>query len=125
VDLLDPRGRIGLTDVTVSDPLPPELRGVLATAGCVGGALSMQGYCDLLEGEGMVLEHVEDCRDATESFLGGVRKRLVMAEIAFGLGKLSFSEGLLAEGKRILGMARELAASGVLGYGMIVARKTA
>ena len=85
----------------------------------------MQGYCDLLEREGMVLEHVEDCWDVAESFLGGVSKRLVMAEIAFGLGKLSFSEGLLAEGKRILGMARELAASGVLGYGMIVARKTA
>ena len=125
MDLLDPRGRIGLTDVTVSDPLSPDLRGVLATAGCVGGALSMQGYCDLLEGEGMVLEHVEDCRDVAESFLGGVSKRLVMAEIAFGLGKLSFSEGLLAEGRRILGVARELAASGVLVYGMIVARKPA
>ena len=125
VGLLGARGRIGLTDVTVSDPLPPEISGVLATAGCVGGALSMQGYCDLLEREGMVLEHVEDCRDVAESFLGGVSKRLVMAEIAFGLGKLSFSEGLLAEGRRILGMARELAASGVLGYGMIVARKPA
>ena len=71
----------------------------------------------------MVLEHVEDCRDVAESFLGGVSKRLVMAEIALGLGKLSFSEGVLAEGKRLLGMARELAASGVLGYGMMVARK--
>ena len=125
VGLLGPRGRIGLTDVTVSGPLPPELSGVLATAGCVGGALSMEGYCDLLEREGMVLEHVEDCRDVAESFLGGLSKRLVMAEIAIGLGKLSFSEGLLAEGKRLLGMARELAASGVLGYGMIVARKPA
>ena len=125
VGLLGPRGRIGLTDVTVSGPLPPELSGVLATAGCVGGALSMQGYCDLLEREGLVLEHVEDCRDVAEGFLAGASKRLVMAEIGLGLGKLSFSEELLAEGKRILGMARDLAASGVLGYGMIVARKPA
>jgi len=69
VGLLGPDGRIGLTDVTVSGPLPPELSGVLATAGCVGGALSMQGYCDLPTREGMVLEHVEDCWDVAEGFL--------------------------------------------------------
>lgn len=85
----------------------------------------MQGYGDLLEREGMGPEHVEDCRDAAEFFLGGVSKRLVMAENTFDLGKLSLSEGLLAEGRRILGVARELAAFGVLGYGMIVYRKPA
>jgi ubiquinone/menaquinone biosynthesis C-methylase UbiE len=125
VRLLGPQGRIGLTDVTVSGPLPPELSGVLATAGCVGGALSMEGYLDLLEREGMVIEHAEDCREVAEGFLSGLSKRMVMVEIALGLGKLSVSEGLLSEGKRFLGMARELAASGVLGYGMIVARKPA
>ncbi|MDP6064674.1 MAG: hypothetical protein QGI49_07775 [SAR202 cluster bacterium] len=46
-----------------------------------------------------------------------------MAEIASGLGKLSVGEGLLSEGKRLLAKARDLAASGVLSYGMIVARK--
>ncbi len=48
-----------------------------------------------------------------------------MAENTFGLRKLSLSEGLLAEGRRILGEARELAAFGVLGYGMIVYSKPA
>ena len=124
VGLLGPGGRIGLTDVTVSGPLPPpELSGVLATAGCVGGALSMQGYCDLLTREGMVLEHVEDCRDVAEGFLSGISKKLVMAEIASGLGKLSVGEGVLSEAKLLLAKARDLAASGVLSYGMIVARK--
>ena len=123
VGLLGPHGRIGLTDVMVSGPLPPELSGVLATAGCVGGALSMQGYCDLLTLEGMALEHVEDCRDVAEDFLSGISKKLVMAEIASGLGKLSIGEGLLSEGKRLLAKARDLAASGVLSYGMVVARK--
>jgi len=83
----------------------------------------MQGYCGLLTREGMVLEHVEDCRDVDEGFLSGISKRLVMAEIASGLGKLSVGEGLLSEGKRLLAKARDLAASGVLSYGMIVARK--
>jgi hypothetical protein len=83
----------------------------------------MQGYCDLLTREGMVLEHVEDCRDVAEGFLSGISKKLVMAEIASGLGKLSVGEGVLSEAKLLLAKARDLAASGVLSYGMIVARK--
>ncbi len=62
----------------------------------------MQGYRDLLTREGMVLEYVEDCRDVAEGFLSGISKRLVMAEIASGLDKLSVGEGLLFEGKRLL-----------------------
>ena len=48
-DLLRPGGRLGLTDVTVNGRLPPELRGVLATGGCVGDALSLKQYCTLVE----------------------------------------------------------------------------
>lgn len=42
--LLKSGGTIGISDVTVSGPLPSELRSVLATVGCVGGALSLEGY---------------------------------------------------------------------------------
>ena len=68
----------------------------------------MQGYCDLLTSEGMVLEHVEACRDVAEGFPIGISKRLVMSEIASGPDKLSISAGLLSEGKRLLAKARDL-----------------
>ena len=122
-DFLRPGGRLGLTDVTVSGPLPPELQGVLATVGCVGGALSLREYGVLLEQQGLVVEHMEDCGTVVSSFLRDIRGRVLMAEVALKLGKLKLSGGALEEGKRLLALVEEQVQLGVLGYGMVTALK--
>ena len=121
--LLKPGGRLGLTDVTASCPLPPEMQAVLATAGCVGGALSLVEYGVALKATGFAVEHSEDCPGVATSFLHGVGGMLVGAEVAGKLGKLRIDDSVVSEGRRLLAVAAELVHRGVLGYGLLVARR--
>ena len=121
--LLKSGGRLGLTDVTVRGTLPPRLQGLLATVGCVGGALSPAEYRGLLEAEGFVVERSEDCGAVVASFLQGIRGKLLVGEVASKLGKLPISEGALVEGQRLLESVEEQVERGVLGYGLVVGRK--
>jgi SAM-dependent methyltransferase len=122
-DLLRPGGRIGLTDVTVSGPLPQELQGLLATVGCVGGALSLGEYGDLMTNEGLVLEHRRDCQDVAGTFMADVHSKVQMVEIASKLGKLPIGDRVIADAQQLFELARNLVAQRVLGYGLLVARK--
>jgi hypothetical protein len=121
--LLRPGGRIGLTDVTVSAPLPQELQGLLARVGCVGGALSLGEYGDLMTGEGLVIDHRRDCWDVARTFMADAQTKVMLFEIASKLGELPVSDGIVAEAQRLFGLARDLVARRVLGYGLLVARR--
>ena len=123
--MLRPWGRLGITDVTVSGALEPELRGVLGTAGCVGGAMSIEGYGGLLTDAGLVLEHREDCGGAVTEFLGDIETKLLAAHLASKLGKLPVDGRVIAEAQRLLALVREHARMGTLGYGLLVATKPA
>ena len=123
--ILRPGGGLGLTDVTVSAPLPPQLKGLLATAGCVGGALSLEGYRDLLERQGFIVERSEDCPAVAAAFLRDIKGKLLLAEIARAVGRLPVGKETLDEARRLLDSLEEQARQGVLGYGLVVARKPA
>ena len=123
VGLLKPGGRLGLTDVTASGPLPPEMQGVLATAGCVGGALSLPEYAGALEAAGFAVEHNEDCPGVASTFLRGAGGMLMAAEVAGKLGKLRMDNSVISQGTRLLAVATDLVHRGVLGYGLLVARR--
>ena len=122
--MLKPGGRVGLSDVTVAGRLPPELDGVLAAVGCIGGALSLGDHRALLEEQGFSVEHTEEREDALSTFLRDIGRKLLMAKVARKLGMLAIGESALAEGERILALAREQMYNNVLGYGLVVARKT-
>lgn len=124
-DLLRPGGRLGLTDVIANGTLPPELRGVLATAGCVGDARSLEEYCTLVEANGFAVQHAQDLQEVASSFLRQIKGKLLMAEVASKLGKLSVGDGAMKEGKRILLATQDLVSQGVLSYGLAVAQKPA
>ena len=122
-DLLGPGGRLVLTDVTVSGALPPDLQGVLAVAGCLGDARSLEEYRALLQAEGFIIDQSVDLQDVVSSFLRDIGGKLLMAEIAIKLGKLPLSNGAITEGKRILAEVQYLIQQGVLSYGLVVAQK--
>jgi hypothetical protein len=121
--LLADGGILGMTDVTVNGPLPPELHGLMATAGCVGGALSMNEYQRILKRTGFTVEAVEDCSAEAQTFMRDISGKLMMAEIAVKLGKVEVDGGVIDEAKRTMGSVRELVEDGRIGYVMIVARK--
>ena len=123
--MLRPEGRLGLTDVTLSGPMAPALHGVMASVGCVGGAISLEEYRALVEEQGFAVDHTENRRAALSSFLRDLSGRLLMAEVASKLGKVAVRDGLLGEGKGLLALAKDHVSRGVLGYGLLVAHTPA
>ena len=77
----------------------------------------------MAEDHGFVVERTDECEDEASSVLRDIRGKLLMAEVAAGLGRLRIGDGLLAEGKRLLALVEEQVRLGTLGYGLLVARK--
>ena len=120
---LKPGGLLGITDVTVNGRLPPELDGLAAVVACVGSALSLDGYASLAADEGFAVEQVEALPDTAVSFLKGLERKILIAQVAGGLGGLEVPRELLDMAKGVLSASLAAAAGGVLGYGLLIARK--
>ena len=123
--LLGEGGRLGLSDVTVSGSLPPELDSLLANAGCLGGALALERYRHLVETAGFAVESCQDLPEVAGGFLREISGKLLMAEAAAGLGKLPLDPGVLREAKRVLSALQGAVDHGMLSYGLLVARREA
>jgi len=121
--VLHPSGRFGLTDVTVSGPLPEDVQTLLAWVACVAGAGTAEDYMAALREAGFTDFTVEDQRDALLEMVNDVRRKLLGVELAAGLGKLDPGDLDLSEGKRLARRAVELIENGVVGYTLITARR--
>ena len=123
--LLEEGGRLGLSDITMNGPLPPELDSVLAYAGCLGGALALERYRHLAEAVGFQVESCQDLSEVAAGFLREISGKLLLAEAAAGLGKLPLDSELLRRAKEVLSALRGAVDKGVLSYGLLVAHRKA
>jgi arsenite methyltransferase len=128
--VLRPGGRLGLTDMTVSGPLPDDVQNLLAWVACVAGAGTPEDYVATLRKAGFGHFIVQDRRDALLEMVDDVRRKLLGVELAVslcrnsgGLGKLSLDDLDLSEGKRLARRAVELIEGGTVGYTLITARR--
>jgi arsenite methyltransferase len=121
--VLRPGGQLGLTDVTASGPQPDDVQTLLSWIACTAGAGTAEGYVETLKGAGFTDFTVEDQRDALLDLVTDIRRKLLGAEIAVGLGKLDLGEADLEEGKRLARHGAELIEEGTVGYTLITARK--
>ncbi|MFO7696137.1 MAG: methyltransferase domain-containing protein [Anaerolineae bacterium] len=121
--VLRPGGRLGLTDMTVSGPLPDEIQSLLAWVACVAGAGQPEDYVATLRTAGFVDFVVEDQQDALLDMVGDVRRKLLGVELAAGLGNLNLGGLDLEEGKRLAHQAVDLIRAGAVGYTLVTAKK--
>ena len=122
-DALKPGGRLGITDVTVDGRLPKELDGLAAVVACVGSALSLDGYAHLAADERLTVERVETLPDTAFSFLKDLETKLLVAQVAGGLGGLEVPRDLIDLAKGVLAAAQKAASEEVLGYGLLIVRR--
>ena len=115
-------GRLGLTDMTVSGPLPEGLESLLGWVACVAGAGSPEEYVATLRMAGFMDLTLEDQGHALLELVDEIRRRLLGVELAVGLGKLDLGDLDLSEGKRLARRAVELIESAVVGYTLITAK---
>jgi hypothetical protein len=122
-DALKPGARLAVTDVTVEGAIPDAYMGVLSIAGCVGDARPWAEYEELLWSVGLELVRSENLPEAATATVTDVQGKLMLAEIAVGLGKLPLDPALIARGKELIGGVQTLIAEGTLSYCMLVAEK--
>ncbi len=121
--VLAPGGRLGVTDMVTLGPLHPELEDVLMSFLCVAHKISKSQYVSQAKEAGLTEVHTLEETDSLLTMLEGIRKRLLLAELLSGIGKLSLQPDQLLRGKRLLALAQDAVDKGNLSYLMLTARK--
>jgi arsenite methyltransferase len=116
--VLAPGGRLALSDVVADhERLPGDLRGTMATVACIGGAITDDGYRQLLEHAGFIVLGAQSADAEVAAMAGRVRSRLRAARI-LGLDGLAPIEGGLRRAIELAGEAERATAEHALGYGL-------
>lgn len=123
VRVLHKRGRLGMTDVTINGLLPEDIQSMLGWVVCLAGAGSPDLYVSILRNAGFTEFLVEDRRDALLEMVNDVRRKLLGAELAIGLGKLEALGIDLKKAKHLAQRSMELIESGAIGYALFKAER--
>ena len=123
--VLKPAGRLGLSDLTRSGPLPPDMEGLLAWVACIADALPVNEYVGYLKTAGF--ENIEiECHDeALADMVRDIQGRLLGAEIMVNLKKLAFPGLDITQAKSLLRAAADALRTRLLGYSLIAASRDA
>ncbi len=121
--VLCPSGRVGISDMSTSRVLPAELQEVLMSFLCLSNKTSPSEYEALLEETGFRRVAKFDKTDSLRGLLESIRKRLLLAELLTGIGKVPMPKAQLTQGRRLLTLAEEAVEQGSLSYVMLTASK--
>jgi len=121
--VLRPAGRVGLSDLTRSGPLPSELETLLAWIACIADARPIADYITYLENAGFVADRVEPHDNALSVMIRDVQAKLLGAELLVKLKKLDLPGADFDQAKTLARYAAEAVQRGQLGYALIVATK--
>ncbi len=116
-------GKFGITDIAVEGSLPEELETVLYSLLCISRKTSPHGYSDLVEQLGFERVEVSEESASLHRMLEGVRKRLLLAELLVGTGKLAVKNDQVTKAKRFVALAKTAVEDHCLRYLMLTAHK--
>jgi arsenite methyltransferase len=114
-------GRVGLSDLTRSGPLPPELEGLLAWIACIADARPVAEYARYLEEAGFPQPSVEPHDEALMEMVRDIQGKLLGAELMVKLKKLDLPGADFEQAKTLARAAMDAIRAGTLGYSLIVA----
>jgi arsenite methyltransferase len=116
-------GRLALSDVVVDRArLPRKLDHALAAVACVGGALSPDGYEDLIGDAGFRVAAIVSRDEDAAALADRVHDRLRGARI-MGLDRMAGSPVATEEALELVDAARSAIAHGALGYAIFAATR--
>jgi ubiquinone/menaquinone biosynthesis C-methylase UbiE len=122
--VLRPGGRAGVTDVTVEDGLPEELRTLAAWVACIAGARPAAQYADILTQAGLVTVSVEEHDGAMARMIEQIEARLTVLRMS-AAGRLAAAGVDVDAVLRYTALAKQAVADGLIGYCLLVAEKPA
>jgi ubiquinone/menaquinone biosynthesis C-methylase UbiE len=121
--VLRPGGRLGMSDLTRSGPLPQELEGLLAWIACIADARPVEEYAGYLEAEGFDVKTIEPHNNALAEMARDVQGRLLGIELMVRLKKLDLPGADFEQAKQLARTAANAIHQGLLGYSLIVAQR--
>lgn len=116
-------GTVGISDLTRSRELAPELSGLLAWIACLGDAGTVSSYRAQLEGAGLGSVVVESHDDALVEMVERVRMRLLAASATLALKKVDWVGGDWKSARDLATAAMREIRQGNLGYSILVASR--
>ena len=117
--VLRPGGRVGLSDLTRTGPLPEELEGLLAWVACIADARPVEEYSAFLTTAGISGIQFEIHDAALIEMVRDIKGRLLAIELAGKLGKLNLEGIELEQAKSLARGALDAIRSKRLGYALI------
>ncbi len=117
--VLRPGGRVGLSDLTRTGPLPNELGSLLAWVACIADARPVEEYTAFLTAAGISGIHSEIHDIALIEMVKDIKGRLLGIELAAKLGKLSIESFDLDQARQVARAALEAIRTKRLGYALI------
>ncbi len=121
--VLRPNGRVGISDLTRSGPLPPELNSLLAWITCIADAQPVDHYLAYLETAGLTIRRVEPAPNALHRMVRDIQGKLLGAELMVKLNKINLPEVDFEEAKKVARVAAETIRTGGLGYVLLTAER--
>ncbi|MCQ6556841.1 methyltransferase domain-containing protein [Streptomyces sp. C10-9-1] len=122
--VLEPGGRLGITDVTAdTDRLPPELRGLSARTACIADARPAEEYAEILAAAGLRVLTLERHDQAMIRMIDQIQARLSLLRIT-APARLAEAGMDLDAAPAVLDAARAAVTDGVLGYALLTAVKS-
>jgi len=119
--VLRPGGELGLTDLTRSGPLPPELSGLLAWIACIADARPVEEYAGYLATAGFNIRTIEPHDAALAEMARDIQARLLGVELMVKLKKLDLPGVDFDEAKQLASAAAQAIHQGLLGYSLMIA----
>ena len=117
-------GRIGLSDLTLSGPLPSELNNLMAWVACIADAQPIEEYTRILNTAGFSIKQVEKQDAELAELIEEIRGKLLVAELMVKLKKLEFPDWIdFDEVGRLAQITAETVNQGRLGYALITGEK--
>jgi len=120
--VLRPQGRVGMSDLTLTGPLPQDLEGLLAWIACIADARPVEDYAGCLESAGFEVTTIEPHNNALAEMARDVEGRLLGIEIMAKLKKLDLASVTFEQAKQLARAASKAIRKGLLGYSLIVAQ---
>ena len=119
--VLAPGGRLGLSDVTLGQPLPAELQSLAAWVLCIADARSAGEYVAILSAVGFHPRSRHDESWAVREIVDDVGLRLMAVEAAEKLGALPPTGWDYAAARAVLRRTKQFVDSGGVGYVLLTA----
>jgi ubiquinone/menaquinone biosynthesis C-methylase UbiE len=120
--VLRPGGRLGISDVVLNEPLPESLQDLLGNVLCISGALSTEGYREVLDKTGFSAIHTRDVSEVLGDMILRMERRIGVIEDFLDREHFELANGLSASFSSISAV-REYVMSGGAGYALMTGKK--